>query len=75
MLSCEGLQMNTNNQLSTRNYKSLLELFLECKEITLLIILELEYSQINQFKIVEGRIQADRLVVRFLNLFRDLLDN
>lgn len=67
--------MNTNNQLSTRNYKSLLELFLECKEITLLIILELEYSQINQFKIVEGRIQADRLVVRFLNLFRDLLDS
>ncbi len=67
--------MNTNSQLFIHNYKNLLGLFLECKEIILLIILELEYSLISRFKIVEGRIQADKLVVNFLNLFRGQLDS
>jgi hypothetical protein len=40
-----------------------------------LIILELEYNLINQSKIVDGKIQVDKSVDNFLNLFRGQLDS
>ena len=67
--------MNTNSQLFIHNCKNLWEPFLECKEIILLIILELEYNLINQSKIVDGKIQVDKSVDNFLNLFRGQLDS
>ena len=67
--------MSINNQLSIPNYNNLWEPFLECKEIIQLIIFGLEYSLINQFKIVEGKTQADKLVDNFLNLYRGQLDS